>query len=175
MRTGNNVFADDLTRLSLGEARQLLEREGFDVDLLPAWKDRVSNHWIRRVLSWEGDDPDLGRVAHQLREKRSGLRIPRPLGPAQFAGGVVLTEWRASLGTYARAAQRAGATAWATRANVVPEGWDGLADLLWQEEPGHAKRCDVLATSLTLDRQGVEMTYLIREVGAWRPDSVLVD
>ena len=44
IRTANNVFADDLTRLPFERARALLSSRGLgEIDLRPAWRDHISH------------------------------------------------------------------------------------------------------------------------------------
>ncbi len=102
IRTANNVFADDLTRLPFEQARSLLATRGLEeIDLSPAWREHISHGWVHGVLSWLGDDGEARRVASQLKEKRVHRAVPRPLAATRFPNGLVVGEWRATVGTYA--------------------------------------------------------------------------
>ena len=97
--------------------------------------------------------------------------VPRPLAVTTFPGGVVSFEWRASLGTYAQAALGMGSRVWVSTCRSAPAGWAGLSSFT----EGSPSRCDLLMTSLTLDKSGVELSLLTKEVLARNPAIFVCD
>ena len=127
--------------------------------------------WYYRALTWVGDHPDTRQVAEQLKERRVIRGVPRPLGVSKFPGGVVTLEWRAGIGTYARAALGMGAQAWVVPVSLVPDPWSGYAEM----SRGSPARCDVLLSSLTQDHTGLELKLFAREIGQRTPAIFVCD
>lgn len=112
-RTCHNSTADAFTRLMEEDMLKLEKEHGLvQIDVTEAWTAHLNRGWIRRALVWEGQHADVTQKAIQLSNIRVAQqqKIVKPL--LTLGANLKVVEWRASLGCYARAAIRMGASVW---------------------------------------------------------------
>ena len=176
-RTYHNITADALTRCAAEDVEALLASKGLrQIDLVPAWEEHLSRGWIRRALTWDGQDGSDRQLALQLASGRSAPPLSAPLAPRPSAPCRVV-EWRGAWGGYARAAlslgcevallpslaeQKPGAVTWppgVRDARVVgpgPGAWDVACASLGPDRGEEARRfasfaCLVEAAAVVMD------------------------
>ena len=173
-RTYHNVTADSLTRDGCAEVDELLLRHGLEIlDAKPDWALHLDRDWTRRVLAWQGQDPGDYQVAVQLADRRQGTPLPvspTPLPAPRPGEQLHITEWRATLGSYAVAGLGQGA-----RSSLIPlKGGPSLDSGIWPPTVRRQRVQDVGATdgllaSFTEDPSGEEARRFVsalRKTGA---------
>lgn len=160
IRTYHNDANDLLTRGSRAEVEGLAESYGLRrLDGKAAWEEAMVLGYSHRALAWKALGGEW-ETALQLRELRLHREVPLPLRLHNAAANYTLIEWRAGLAGYAKAWTSLGGKAWATPAPI----WGANAELgfktLGIQADGAPRKCDVVAATLTEDREGKEMVRL---------------
>eukprot|EP00972_Heterocapsa_arctica_P073512 10857687-Heterocapsa_arctica.AAC.1 len=75
--TYHNVTSDYLTRASADQIRARASKLGFGlIDLRDGRVKHLERGWVRRALTWQGQDESDCRVALQLAAKRTPTEVP---------------------------------------------------------------------------------------------------